>query len=216
MQYVILDTETTGLTAMDEVIQFSCMYLDENFRLKGLEDFYCMPTAEISAGAMAVHHLSLDKVRKLSDQKFFEEKFSAIQEKFGKDCTFINYSSSMFDFRLINQTLMKARMPEFDFGAKILALNDNASGFFKYDLMSGIARLKGIHGGKIKLERAVKLVPGYNEQDLRIKYMNLCKMLESKGLATKADTENMFHNARFDTFCMWYLLNEFGRDLKVM
>ena len=62
----------------------------------------------------------------------------------------------------------------------------------------------------------MKLVPGYNEQDLRIKYMNLCKMLESKGLATKADTENMFHNARFDTFCMWYLLNEFGRDLKVM
>ena len=72
MQYVIFDTETTGLGNNDEVIQFSCMYLNENFKLNGIDDFYCMPTAEISAGAMAVHHLTLNKVRKLSGQKFFE------------------------------------------------------------------------------------------------------------------------------------------------
>lgn len=216
MQYVIFDTETTGLGNNDEVIQFSCMYLNENFKLNGIDDFYCMPTAEISAGAMAVHHLTLNKVRKLSGQKFFEEKFYAIKEKFGKDCTFINYSSSMFDFRLVNQTLTRAGMPEFDFGAKTLALNDNAHGFYKYDLMSGIARLNGIRGGKIKLENALKLIFDYNEQDLKMKYFNLCKMLERKGLAASIETDMLFHNARFDTFCMWFLLNEFGGRLKAM
>lgn len=215
MQYIIFDTETTGLTNNDEIIQFACMYLDDKFRLKGMDDFYCMPTSNISPGAMAVHHLDLDSVRRLSHEKFFEENFYALKKKFERDCTFINYSSSLFDFRLVNQSLTKAQLPEFDFGEKVLALDDNASGFYKYDLMSGIARIKGIRGGKIKLENALKLVPNYNEQDLKLKYMNLCKMLESKGLAPVSNNDTMFHNARFDTFCMWYLLNAFGKDLKV-
>lgn len=214
MQYIVLDVETTGLSSNDEVIQMSAMFLNKTFdTCSEVINFYCMPTAPISHGAAAVHHLTLSKLKELSNLRFFESYFYPLSKKFSEDCTFIAYSDSGFDFRLINQTLARAGLPAYDFGEKIKKLDDGLHGHHTFDLMSAMARYGGLRWNKIKLENALKLLPNYNKEDLEIKYMNFSRIIDKQD--TAEGQVDLFHNARFDTFSLWYILNNVGNKFKV-
>jgi len=59
---VVFDTETTGISREDEVIQISAAEYVEG-KLTGTFDRYVIPSCPISPGAEEVHHLSLPFLR---------------------------------------------------------------------------------------------------------------------------------------------------------
>lgn len=206
MQYVLFDVETTGLGKFDEVIQFCCFTFEDQFKVcKSMHDFYCMTTRPISPKALAVHNITAEKLRKLSDEKFFEEYFYELKKNFSKDCMFIYYSFSGFDMRLVNQTLQNQNLPAFNFGKKTDSLRPK-TGIYNYDLQSAISSYLGKRRA-CRLEEAVRLVSKDNVDTVKRRYLNFNKAI-TKTCDSDIQNDQMFHNARFDVFCMWYLLSE--------
>ena len=62
MKYIILDTETTGTKETDRVVQLSFLVTDENNEIEEIYDTLCLPPVPISYEAMAVHHITPEKV----------------------------------------------------------------------------------------------------------------------------------------------------------
>ena len=63
MKFVILDTETTGVKEHDRILQLSFLVTDENNEIEEIYDTLCMPPVEISYEAMAVHHITPEKIK---------------------------------------------------------------------------------------------------------------------------------------------------------
>lgn len=214
LQYILFDVETTGLTKCDEVIQFSCIFLKDQFRsCNDLADFYCMTTQQISPKALEVHHITLNKLYTLSNGTFFEENFYKLAKQFEKDCTFVYFSNSNFDTRLVNQTLSNANLPCYQFGDRVSTLKP-MKGRHCFDLQSAVARYYHVPGGRVSLRRAVDYVTDGHPELITQKYVNLNKKLEAIGKGCPENSE-LFHNARFDTFCMWYILAKIGDSFRL-
>ena len=62
MKFIILDTETTGTKEADRIIQLSFLVTDENNEIEEIHDTLCMPEVPITYEAMAVHHITPEKV----------------------------------------------------------------------------------------------------------------------------------------------------------
>jgi exodeoxyribonuclease X len=62
LKYIILDTETTGTKETDRVVQLSFLVTDENNEIEEIYDTLCLPPVPISYEAMAVHHITPEKV----------------------------------------------------------------------------------------------------------------------------------------------------------
>jgi len=62
LKFIILDTETTGTKDEDRVIQLSFLVTDENNEIEEIHDTLCMPPVAISYEAMAVHHITPEKI----------------------------------------------------------------------------------------------------------------------------------------------------------
>ena len=94
-EYLILDTETTGLGAQDEVIELGIIDTDGNTVYHSL----FMPNCPISPGAAAVHGITLADV--FDAPRFCDEweRINAVLS--GK--TVLIYNAS-FDIRMLNQT----------------------------------------------------------------------------------------------------------------
>lgn len=60
-KYVLFDTETTGTTEHDRVIQFGSMIIDQDGSVEVFNEF-CDPKVEISIGAMSVHNITPDLI----------------------------------------------------------------------------------------------------------------------------------------------------------
>jgi exodeoxyribonuclease X len=62
LKFIILDTETTGTKEEDRVIQLSFLVTDENNEIEEIHDTLCMPPVPITYEAMAIHHITPEKV----------------------------------------------------------------------------------------------------------------------------------------------------------
>jgi len=104
--WVILDTETTGLSEQDEIIQIGILAGDG----KVLLDSLINPTQPVSAGATAVHGITsieLDGAPPFS--AVYEQVKTLLQGK-----TIVIYNA-VFDLRLLTQTLEKYDLPVLEF-----------------------------------------------------------------------------------------------------
>ena len=95
--YVVLDTETTGLAAVDEIIQLAIVDLDGDVRFN--EDIKPTKLKRISAEATAIHGLTMEK---LADRQTFAEHEESIAEAL-KGKTILTYNAE-FDRRMFLQT----------------------------------------------------------------------------------------------------------------
>jgi exodeoxyribonuclease X len=62
LKFIILDTETTGTKEADRVIQLSFLVTDENNEIEEIHDTLCMPPVPITYEAMAIHHITPEKI----------------------------------------------------------------------------------------------------------------------------------------------------------
>jgi DNA polymerase III epsilon subunit-like protein len=204
MKYCIFDTETTGLGATDEVIQFCCMIF-ENSLLNNTKfiDFYCMSTIEINPKAIAVHNLTVDKLYELSGKKFFEEQFDGIRKYLDGDIVFIGYNIN-FDMRKINATLKNANLPSYDFGANTRVLGVE-SGRYHFDVMTLAKKLMKGSTKNFTQSEVLKSIPEFDENDFNKMYRDYIREVLSSNPKLKYDTKDDFHNARYDVFALWYI-----------
>lgn len=210
MEYVLFDVETTGLSSHDEIIQFAALVFEDSFdSLKGIEDFYCMSTARISAGAMKVHGITPGKLIKWSDKKFFEDQFRTFYDTLGKDVTWVCYSNTLFDLRMINQTLKHANLDELEFGNRVYDFS-STSGAHHLDLMGYASQKLRGNARPLKLQNALKMLDGFDQDEMNAAYVNLNTAVDQIRPVNR-ELEKMYHNARYDTFAMWYLLNKLPR-----
>lgn len=103
--WVILDTETTGLSQIDEIIQIAIIAHDGSVLL----DTLVRPIQPISAAAIAVHGITNATLEEApSFPEIYKEFKAAISEK-----TLVIYNAS-FDRRLLNQTIKKYHLPQIE------------------------------------------------------------------------------------------------------
>ncbi len=94
--WVVLDTETTGLSAQDEIVQIAVLDSDG----KTLLDTYVRPTRSIPADATAIHGITDADVQRAPP---FPEVYDELKRIItGKTVVIYN---AVFDLRLIRQTL---------------------------------------------------------------------------------------------------------------
>lgn len=96
--WVILDTETTGTSEFDEIVQVAILSCDGETLL----DTLVLPTQPIPFDATAIHGISNDEVE---DAPLFPKVYEKIEEiVHGKTVVIYN---AQFDVRLIRQSLAK-------------------------------------------------------------------------------------------------------------
>ncbi len=94
--WVLLDTETTGLSPQDEIVQIAVLGPDG----RSLMDTYVSPTRSIPADATAIHGITDSDVQ---GAPMFPEVFDELKRIIsGKTVVIYN---AVFDLRLIQQTL---------------------------------------------------------------------------------------------------------------
>lgn len=133
--YIVLDTETTGMNSYDEVIQLSILDLNGNI----LFNSYFKPKTKISQGAKKIHNISMND---LKDSPLWSSKWFEISSIL-KDKTIIAYNAE-FDEKLIKQTCTNHNI-KIGFNIKsICALKytrQKHKYLTKYDLMSVVSHL---------------------------------------------------------------------------
>lgn len=202
MNYLIFDTETTGLHSQDEVIQFSGLILDNNLKLKRGYNWYCDTPHAISKEAEAVHGISKKMLHDLSGGKVFEDYWYYMMNEIDmtEGITFIGWNVD-FDKRLINQTLNNNGLDEFDFGKKVTTLK-KSSDVCSFDLMKAVANLL-VGRDRLKLEQASKMI-SLDEATLKKRYSKLASKFPNV-------TEKDFHNSLYDTYVTYEIFSEFAR-----
>ncbi len=102
LDWVLLDTETTGLSPMDEIVQIAVLAPDG----ETLMDTLIHPTRPIPLEATQIHGITDAEVK---DAPLFPEIFDRLKEiTAGKSIVIYNAS---FDMRLIRQSLAKYDRP---------------------------------------------------------------------------------------------------------
>jgi DNA polymerase III epsilon subunit-like protein len=102
---LILDTETTGLDANDEVIQVGIIDLDGNVLLNTL----VRPTVPVAPEARSVHGIT---DQKLADAPHFSDLYDTLTGLLVNRCI-LAYNAD-FDHRLLEQTCAKYGLPPFE------------------------------------------------------------------------------------------------------
>lgn len=140
-EYLILDTETTGLGARDEVIELGIIDMEGNTVYHSL----FKPGCPIGEKAAEVHGISMDQVQ---DAPEFSEEWSKIKAVLeGKEVLIYN---SKFDLRMLNQT------------ARIHHCEELLNWRTVHCIMLGYARYNGQRNPKtgdyrwVKLEQALR------------------------------------------------------------
>lgn len=102
LRYLVLDTETSGLTDEDTPVELGWIEIDENFNVLNEHQTLLDPRRMIAPAASAVHGLTLDD---LKDSPTLEEYFSADDpscygRRFTDPCVLIGHKIS-FDHRFV-------------------------------------------------------------------------------------------------------------------
>lgn len=211
MKYFIYDTETTGLTGKDEVIQFSGFLTDNNLKKLEIVNFYAYTEKPIHRDAQGVHGINKKALWYLSNNKTFEEQiydYDFIFEE--KDLIFIGYNVG-FDNRLVNQTLKNNGFNTINFGNKLNTISGIKTGRHYYDLMIPLSHYLN-NGVKMRLSNAVSKIKSRSMSELNVIYDYVFKNF---GVSEYAGISK-FHNALYDSFMCWVLLNEFGMKLNTL
>lgn len=195
MKYLFYDLETTGLTKQDEVIQFGGILTDAKLQPQKAFSFYCYTQVPIAKKAAAVHGITAGKLMKLSDGLTFEDQFYDASFMKEKDLTWISYSTSGFDERVIEQTLKNNGLPEYDFGSALPYFKD-ATGIHHLDAYS-VLRNRCYCGRNNKLSQLPKSIPD-GEQRIDEMYARLFNGKVSG---------NQYHDALYDAFVLWWIMN---------
>lgn len=95
---VVYDTETTGLTKSDEVIQFSAIVMNDTLYTESLVNFYCNTQVPISTGAFSTHGIDKARLFQLSEKKVFEDNWLEFIESLrGNNIIWVSWSQGGFD-----------------------------------------------------------------------------------------------------------------------
>lgn len=193
MHYVFYDTETTGLTRIDEVIQVGGIITDEQLYIIDRFMFYCYTQVPISKGAKAQHGITASELIHLSDGKTFEDYWYNLPIVRNKNVTWVSYSTNGFDERMINQTLTHNGLPSFDFGKKVNYLDNRRNGIYNFDAMLAL-KSRCCHGHNKKLSQLVSSLPlSIGEIDKR--FIRVAGNLPCK-----------YHDALYDAFSLWLVV----------
>jgi len=107
MNYILLDTETTGVnTEKDYILEIAWVVVDEfGSPLTGIKDCICQYKKTIPSGAKAVHHITEDVVMKgLPIELVLEELVKDIRDY---DVTRVVAHNGAFDFPIIAQAISR-------------------------------------------------------------------------------------------------------------
>lgn len=193
MKYVIYDTETTGLTRSDEVVQFGAIVTDEKFVPQKAVSFYCYSQVPISEGARKVTGLDAKTVHELSGGATFEDRFLNLSFVNDKDVVWISYSANGFDERLVNQTLKNNGLSEHKFGEKKLYFTDSDK---QYTLDAFNAIRLRVFNGKVQKLGQMAAALGYSEEKIDELFKRVIK------------GNGKFHDALYDSFVLWLVVNK--------
>lgn len=204
MEYFIYDTETTGLTRSDEIIQLAGLLVDDNLNLLKAIDFYCYTQVAISKSATQVHGITSTALRKLSDGKTFEDYFYESELSKKKNLTWISFSTNGFDERMINQTLKNNGLPAYDFGPEIKYFGAEKVGVHRFNAYAFLKN-RCFNGKNAKLTQMIACTP----------YANTLDSLFAKVFHDDAAKHLQFHDALYDSFALWVLLSHFKSRLGI-
>lgn len=192
-KYVIFDTETTGLTKTDEVIQFSAFVLDDSFSVKSAVNFYSDTQVPISAGAFNTHHLTKAKLNQLAGGEFFEDNWMKLVDELRQhQVIWVDWCNGSFDERMINQTLENNGLPDyfhFPVSPDLKVCRKNR--FSVFNMMRALCQKLGVRS--LNLASAVATLPFTKEQINNI-YSSIAMQVPN------LDDELRYHNALYDAF----------------
>jgi DNA polymerase-3 subunit epsilon len=116
-QYFVLDTETTGLSATDEILQIGIVDGDGATVLNQL----IRPTISIPSGASAIHGL---RDRDVADAPSFKEIYIGLSTLLAGQVV-VAYNMD-FDWRMLQQTAARFRLPDLRMGKRDCAMKQYA------------------------------------------------------------------------------------------
>ncbi len=107
---VVYDTETTGLDLGEsQVIQIAAIKMEPNGNITDKMDTYVIPTVPITKGALATHHITMEKILAEGiDAKEALQRFS----RFADGAVLVGHNSIRFDLPLIQRQLRDLGLPE--------------------------------------------------------------------------------------------------------
>ncbi|VYU49549.1 hypothetical protein [Clostridium paraputrificum] len=220
MKVIVFDTETTtlprgmikGTTHVDgrpfigkgEIIQLTALVCNEELQIEQAISFYCKPSEPITDEAFAIHRISNEAIESLSGGKTFEEyifnDYKDIFLRIGN--VYVGHNVS-FDIKLVNATLTAFNYPAINFGTPTTTLEGlREDRNYSLCTMRTTRAIKGFYKSP-KLSEAVQLVGVADKIDLL--YNKVYKQL---GLS-----KSTYHNADYDTFCTWVVLNQLRSQL---
>lgn len=194
MEFLVFDTETTGLSGRDEVVQMAGLLLSTDLRLKKVINFYCYTQVPFNRRASEVNKLSAKEVRLRSNGKFFEDYYCSLDIFRKTDLVWIGYNTG-FDTSAINNTLENNGMPRHYFGKDITNLNVG-SGIYQFDVLQMLSAMNG--GVRMRLTDVAKELD-YTKEQLDSMYSKLLRMIN-------LDTGIKEHNALYDVMITWLLV----------
>lgn len=195
---VIYDTETTGLDlGKDQVVQIAAIRMDSNGTIIDKMDCYVIPAVPISKGALATHHISMDKILEEGiDAKAALQKFSS----FADGAVLVGHNSIRFDLPLIKRQMKDCGLPEL-----------NIRGH--YDTMM-IAKQFIPQSKNYKLETLIKPFGIVNEAahdaygDIKATGELLYRMIQEYVLPSREERKNMILKYREKFRPVYQLMNE--------
>lgn len=115
MQYVVIDTETTGIYDSDDIIQLSQFICDEDLKIKSWTNDYFLTDKAISPSVTNVTGLNRRKLTFLSNNEYFEDKALEYLRTWNQPNTvIIGHNIATFDMRIINANLERHGYPRID------------------------------------------------------------------------------------------------------
>lgn len=202
MKYIVFDVETTGLSRKDEVIQFSCIITDQNLIAKKFCNFYCYTQQPIAPNAFNVHKISKEDLYRKSGGRSFEDSWLELEHLFGgDDVTWVDWSTSGFDQRMIDQTLVNNGLEPYFTFSRVSDFAKCASGRHSFNLMEPVAKKFGKRS--MKLEEAERRL-GYGKEQLDRLYQQMVG-----GLSPVLQQSSGYHHADYDAFITYVVLYRF-------
>lgn len=201
IRIVIFDTETTGLKDADQVIQFSAVVLNHEFKVVAMDSFYCNVKIPISQGAIDVHGINNRDLEKLSKGKYIEDYLPFLDYMNRKDNTiFVGYNVD-FDIKKINHSLTNEGYDAINFGRKLQTLpTRKMSGNGYLDVMRPLCSNLGYNGNR-KLNMIFNNHGPCDEE--RIRFI-ISKLAEKYNVDIK--DKSGYHDSLFDTMITTSLL----------
>lgn len=199
MEFLVFDTETTGLSANDEVVQMAGLLLTPDLQLKKVINFYCYTQVPFNPKAKAVNGLSSAELMRRSRGKFFEDYYCSLDIFRKTDIVWIGYNVQ-FDIGMINNTLENNGMPRHYFGKDITNLGVK-SGIYQFDVLQMLSAMNG--GTRIRLTNAAEKL-AYSREQIDSMYSKLLRLIN-------LNTGVKDHNALYDALITWLLVVEYRR-----